>query len=88
MLSETQITLLGATWGILWGIVFLSFPHKIQTLVVRRCEKMSARTKMRLWREIEFFKSPTYCWITRLAGFLSIVGSLAMVLTVRFGACA
>lgn len=85
MLSETQITLLAAIWGTLWGIVLLSFPHKIQALAVRRCEKMSARAKIRLWREIEFFKSPIYCWVTRVAGFLCIVGSLAMVLAVRFG---
>ena len=86
MLSETQFTLLAALWGLLGGIVLLSFPHKIQTLAVRRCEKMSAQAKMRLWRHIEFFKSPIYRWVTRLAGFLCIVVSIAMMLGVRFGA--
>jgi hypothetical protein len=82
MLSETEFTLSAAIWGLLCGIVCFSFPRKIQALVVGRCEKMSPRPKMRLCRHIEFIRSPIYCWVIRLAGFFSIVGSLA----IRFGA--
>jgi hypothetical protein len=72
MLSETQFTLLAAIWGILCGIVFFQLPSQDTSAGVRRCEKMSPRAKMRLCRHIEFFKSPIYCWVIRLAGFLSI----------------